>query len=694
MCRRAVLTMRRLHLLGALTLLLACGPAPASVVPECTHVDGRGGPSADGSAALPYASLDQAIAALGPTGGTICLPAGELDPPTATLVAPLVIRGVSAASTHLSPPPGSGCLAVHGVTTIPPDPAHTQDSDAVIETRADLTLEDLAISDCTIGVRALAGDLTLTRATITHVQAGVLADAEASVVTTDTTITISGMGSVTVPPGGVVSAGARGIRVGGGTDISGRGAAIYSWNVDVDVVGAHLHDIDVGLLCASNAPERMVRVMDTTIERLPATADGGGFNIIWGGSVMIDHVVITDAGHFALVLDGASTTVLSSSFSGVQQLLQAQGGTTALMGTNTFTGGYFALASTPAMLTPGGATGSVHVMGPMTSTGATRGHCYADLGAELVFEVAGTTLSGGPVGMAAFRGGHVEVRSGITISDVAQGIATTGPGSVSTVTGLVVTPLSVGVLNSEGTTTITDAMISGGQHALAVVSGSVTMSGGMIMSTTSSGVRVLAGATMLSGVTIDGSSGPGVSAEGGATTIDALHVANCEQEGLIAEGGAMLDVTASTFDANVGAAIAVYDGTVSVVGSTFLPSRPAAGGRIDHLRIVAATTAATLTLGDGNSFQLGALTCPPDTCSVIMSSGAGANAVVRPNCLTAPDANIIQGLAQDSGTITGTTSWLTVRTSPSVLLGPDGFPSLPMLPAAPIPGTGFSSIAF
>lgn len=680
-----------------LALTVACTPPPAtSTPPDCVHVDGRGGSMADGTPSHPYATIDDAVAALGVVGGTICLPAGELDPPTHTLTAPLVLRGASAASTHLSPPPGASCLAVHGIPFIPPDPTRTQDSDALIETSADLTLEDVTLSDCSIGVRALGGDVTLTRTTIVRVQAGVVVDASASLVTTDTTITtsISG-GAVTVPPGGIVSAAARSIRVDSGTDISGRGAALHLWNVDVDVAGAHVHDIPVGVLSGGNAPERMVRIVDTMIERLPATADGGGFNLVWGGTAMIDNLVVRDADNFALALDGATTTIHASSFAGARQLVQAQGGSTVLMGANTFTGGFFALASTPSVLTPGAAHGAMHVMGTVASTGASVGHAYVDQDAELVFEVGGSTLSGGPVGIGAFRGGTLDVRSGIAIMDVDQGIAAVNAGTTVMVTDLVTDARLAGVGVEDATATLMGGTFTSGQHAIVVRSGSLAMSGGTIMATTSSGVRLLGGSTTLAGVTIDGTTGPGVSAEAGVATLDAVHVMNAGDVGVIADGGVMLDVTGSTFEGNVGAALAVYDGMVSLATSTILPSRPAAGGRIDHLRIVAETAAATLTLGDGNSFQLGALTCPPDTCSVIMSSGLGANAIVRPNCLTAPDANVIQGLAQDGGTITGVTTWLAVRVSGGVLLGPGGFPPLPgAAPSPAVPAAVFSGIAF
>lgn len=683
---------------AVLALASACDPPPPTTVPtDCTHVDGRGGAGADGTAAHPYRSIDDAVAALGAAGGTICLPVGELDPPSATLTAPLVLRGASAADTHLSPPPGGSCLPVTGVTFIPPDPTLTQSSEALIETSASLTLEDLTLSDCAIGVRALGGDLVLRRVTITRVQAGVLAEPDATVATTDTLITTTvSTGTVTVPPGGVVSAGARSIRVGSGTDISGHGAAVHLWNVDADIVGAHLHDVPVGFLSGGNAPERMVRVMDTRVEHLRATAGGGGFNLVWGGSAMIDHLVVADADNFALALDGATSTILSSSFAGARQLLQAQGGTTTLMGTSTFTGGAFAIASTPSVLTSGSVAGSVHVMGPVTSTGASVGHAYVDQDAELVFEVAGSTLSGGPAGIGVFRGGHLEVRSGITIVDVDTALTAVDTGSTVAITGLVTAPRIVGVLVSDASVTVTDGTFTGGQHALVLRSGALTTSGGAVHDATSSGVRVLAGTAMLSGTTIDASMGPGLSAEGGTTTLDAVDVTNSGEPGAIADEGATLDVTGSTFDANVGAAIAVYDGTVSVAGSTFLPSRPATGGRIDHLRIVTeASASATMTLGDGNSFQLGGLSCPPDTCSVIMASGAGANAIVRPNCLTASDANLIQGLEQDGGTITGTTTWLTIRNSPGVLLAPGSFPGLPIVPPnPPVPMGALSAIGF
>ena len=73
-------------------------------------------------------------------------------------------------------------------------------------------------------------------------------------------------------------------------------------------------------------------------------------------------------------------------------------------------------------------------------------------------------------------------------------------------------------------------------------------------------------------------------------------------------------------------------------------------------------------------------------CLVLMASGAGANAIVRPNCLQSGTGEI-QALAQNGGTISAPPNW-TIRTVSGVLLTPGVFPTLPMLPPLPTPPAG------
>jgi hypothetical protein len=168
--------------------------------------------------------------------------------------------------------------------------------------------------------------------------------------------------------------------------------------------------------------------------------------------------------------------------------------------------------------------------------------------------------------------------------------------------------------------------------------------------------------------------------------MNSMHVTNGGDLGVVTTGGATLTVTGSTFGANTGGAAAVYDGTATISSTTFMPSRASASGSLDEIRVVAATASAMLTLGDANDIVLLGTTCAMDTCSVLMASGAGANAIVRPNCLQSGTGEI-QALAQNGGTISAPPNW-TIRTVSGVLLTPGVFPTLPMLPPLPTPPAG------
>jgi hypothetical protein len=491
-------------------LLIACGsapPPPTTTTPDCVHVDGRGGAMADGTAAHPFANLDAALASLGARGGTICMPTGEFDPPSGAITAPVVLRGAGPAMTTISPAPGASCRVVHGVPFIPPMAGQLQDSDAVIETQASLTLSDLALSGCSIGVRALAGDLVIQRAAIGHVNAGVLVEASASAMIGTTTIVTTMATTLTVPSAGVVSAAARSILVDTGTDISGVGAGIETWNVDLDVVGAHLHDMPVGLLSAGNDATRAVHVMDTMIEHIVPTPAGGGFDVVSGGTATFERVVIRDVTHYALALDGATTTITDGSFAGDEHLVRAQGGTTTLTGANTFTGGHIALAAAAPMLTTG-PSGIVHVTGTIASTGASLAHVLVDQGATLTLEAAGSTLDGGRFGLAVFRGSTLRVDAGARVRGADGPLVAIDTGTVANVTGLDAVPNLIGVLTN-ATTTLMGAAISGGEHAVAVLGGTTTIAGSsMLQHSTSSGVRVESGSAMLSSSLVDAAMAP------------------------------------------------------------------------------------------------------------------------------------------------------------------------------------------
>lgn len=695
-----VLPRRRLSLLAALLAAVSCTPSGPGTTPDaCVHVDGRGAGTPDGSAAHPLASIDAAIALLGPAGGAICLSAGEHAPPTAAITAPLVLRGAGPADSVVSGSAGA-CLAATGLSLTG---NRVGSGTVVLESNADLTLDHVGLHGCHVGLFVTGGAAMLADVAIDGVQTGVDVEMPGTLATTRTTIALhmAGAGVETVP-GGLVSHGARTVTLGEGTEVSGVGisAGIFVSDTDVTVTGAHFHDLSFGLVAQTTDAARSVAVATSTFENLtqqtlPGMPPLGGANFVAGGRLALDHVVVSGAAAFALAVNGATSTIDTCSFGGADQLVRVQGGTATFTGPTTLTGGTLGLVAVSDAIDLAAPPATVTVMGPLSSTGATLAHAMADRGATLVLMGTGHVLTGGDgLGVAAWGGAHLAVMEGVSIDGVQHAIGSFEDGTRVEVTGATVSATISGVFQSDASTVaIASTTITDATHPVLIREGTLSVTGGALMNAGSSGVRMFGGDVTFTDLMIGSSGGPGISLEGGTLGVTGGMIANSGDAGVAAHGSGTITIDGTGFDANLGAAIELYGGSITVTHASFMPSRPAAGGRIDEIRVTTeGGLPGSLDVGSSN-FHLDTLSCPPMTCSIVAITGAGAQGIVRPNCIVATDADVDPGVEQAGGMIMdlsgGTLGPIT--TSATVFLDPGVFPPLPA--ASTPPGVGGTPIS-
>ncbi len=715
-----------LHAALALCGALACGPSGSG---DCVALSGR-------------ESIDDVIARV-PEGATICLPVGEIAPPRAPISRTVTLRGATDASgglaSTLSGPAGS-CLVATGVDS-GVDRYPTIDASGVVVTAgtAAVTLESLVVRGCVYGVVARAGHTTLRSVRIESVLVATLVDGGATL-----EVQSSDFASGTRRADGSGPSLGVGVLSGSGTtllltdldvDGSGAGIGIRGRPRVVNMQGGELHALSFAIgIEDTTDTARDVQIRGSRFHSLvPVVLTGAPRytgSLLSGGSVTIEDALIEGSGDesFGIEFQGVEHAVVrGSTFTGHDIVsLGLFGGALSVEAGNTMT-----IPAASATNVPYGVVSAPHpTMGTagavtfasggvaLTSTAGAGSIHLAVQDSSIVSMGATIGLTGGAIGALASGASALTLAgAGFTTSGTTTAGVASRDTATATLDGIAITPAadSVGVAEEGGATLhATGLTITGGRFAVqAEDHAALTIDGGTFVGATQSGIYVTSDATAITlrSVAIDGAL-VGVVAEGAGVRVrlqdGVIH--DTGAAGAEAHTGAELSVIHTEIRGAHGVALAFVDADGFVAGSMLSGTLIRADGRADDVRVVSTDGGAhsvdfgddgdgTITAGDQNFIVLDAARTCAGQCSVVMSDGVGAQAIVRPNCLNGDataSADVHTLLDQDGGTfvIPMPVAWpgLFAGIASNLGLVPGGAASVTGLPVPTIPPAAAAAI--
>ncbi|MBX7195014.1 MAG: right-handed parallel beta-helix repeat-containing protein [Sandaracinaceae bacterium] len=659
------------------------GPAPEDAGSDggaapCAVVDGRGG-------AGRFASIDDA---LGAGASRVCLAEGDFTPPHAAIERAVTIEGMGAA-TRLD---GSFACAEVAVPTDLETPTRRAASAVVAIHGADVTLRTLTLRRCDLGVLVEGGTLVTDDVVIEAVDLGVLglgAGTRVSLDTTHVTARALHVDSRVTFTGGVGVAEGASLSMTGSSVEDGAGAiGIVAFDAPSIVIEQSSVTGGVGGFFLRPAVGASARVSHVTVEALReidvAGTVGVGANVVSGEAASVEDLTVRDVQGYALVArDGAALGVARLTAEDIRDLAVAAradgtihltGGSLTRVGAGlgadtggrTFVSGEVAIeASSAALVAFSGGAVEVEAGSALLARGGGFGG-FSDDGGTL--SVLGGTIEGAQFGLVS-NGGQVVARS-VTIRDVSVGLGAWGPVTAS--------DTSLERASVAGATTTGTAPISL-ERVSFEASGPVWLGGGAHTLT-----DVTIHAALDAGVLID---------EAGSVEVLRGMLADGQGRGVEVRSGAHVSIDGTTIRNNVGAGIALYDGSANVHAVTFGGTRLDATGRADEIRLVAGEGTTREIVVEANTFLLDVpRTCPPGACTLLLGDGGDAQGIVRPNCLVAtPGSDDVRTVVDQNGatlTLEGDAGWSTLLGGPGSGLGLDvgTVGARPTLPALPMVG--------
>lgn len=637
----------------ALVALAGCGDAP----PEpgaCLHVDGRGGPGADGSPERPFATIADAIA-VASAGDEVCLSVGEHVSPGALRVG-VTIRGAEPTSDALTSAivaPAGGCAIAAGLDATDLGGASTVDASAVLITEGDVDvrLERVMIGGCDHALVARARSTVVSGVLVTRARVGVAVDREASASVLHTTIAVvMDLSDDGITCGVCGGTGARIALEGVEVDAGSRGWAVAGAVATLDVEGSLFRRAFAGL--ALGAPgvraERVSIGPGTVVTDLAGIALGGDVvtaNLIRGAA----SVEVSGARFESTRTGGLGLQILDADAARIEetQLLGHDYASLALVGGSYVLGEGVVLGATGdgVALIAGGVPArepgptSVRVEGALVSnaSGAVRHVLVQGTGS---LELAGTaTLTGGAVGLQARDTGVIDGAGAWTVRDVGGAAVSVTQAAVVTVAGLdarlATGARGIDVADDASLTLLGGTLVGGlfGVHARDRAE--VTLTAASFEGGAEAGI-VLEGAGVATLTDVEVlRAGLGVAVRGGwrATARDLLVTGSAASG--VEVVGATLDLEGGRLEDNRGAAIAFEDGAGAVRAVVFRGTDARADDRADEIRLVATDGMEHVVEIAENMFEIAEGRSCAGGCSVVFASGTGVRGIVRPNCLTA-----------------------------------------------------------
>ena len=669
-------------LLLSSALVLGCGDddggtldaAAPDAATACLNVRlGSGG--GDGSEALPFGSLDEALA-VAAAGDTICLAAGEHVPPTAPITTPVTIRGAGDEA-----PDGSvitaalgSCQTVSLRNQVDPDLGEA-DAAVVVVADAPVDLQDLIVQGCDVGIAIRGADADLERVWVTnvvstvHIQGGALTVTDAFLEPASRTPLPDTVG----PIGAFAFDGSLQVR---GSRVEGAGLSrgLTAWASDLDTEDTVLEGGLAGLVADGGASATAsVRIgPGTEVTGLRTELGIDPRNVLARVSVSVEALTTTNSEGVALALREVTNASLSDlSLVGEYGLFLVDSPGATLGGTSTMN------ATSSALAMVGGDTDSgLTLTGALTSTGAMGGHVVliGETGAATLAGDGVMTLNGGDAGLLVSGAGGMVDLTAMTFAATVPGaaLATLDQAMLVAGVGVTIDGGSIGVLvGSEGTAIVTGATIDGARVGVGVNAGTLTMDLTTIRNSALTGVVHYGSASTITGGSIEDGGGAGVIADGDLT-IDGTTIQRHAGRGVEVGEGATLVLQNANLRENVGSAVAFYDAEGTITNTAFGGTLPDGGGRADEVRLIGTGTTRNVTVS-ANNFDLDVTrTCTGD-CSIFLASGPGAAGIVMPNCLVAaPGEGSTRTLVdQDGGafTVSGDATWTTLLAGPASDLG-------------------------
>lgn len=683
--------MIRLPLVFLCAVALACGDddgmppmdGGTDVGPsDCIYVE-SGASGGNGTEAMPFGTLEDA---LGASGDRVCVGVGAFALPDSFDRA-VNIEGAGAGQTLLS---GSlGCASVSILDAF--DDAVREDAPVAVNVAARLTIRDVTVEGCAVGVYARDVIVELENIEFQDVQASVVLEGSAQATLRGSTLRT---GAVATAPAAlqraaVVATPGSTLRTESDTTIMGSGG-----NYGVLSRGGTLVMTST-LVLAGNAgvwvEDAVAATLGPDLELRGQTDDGAffGHNRVRGGVASLDGVLFQGPSVAGLIVDNdASVDVARTDFAAIAGfgLVAASGDVTLrdavsieLLGEGT---GVFV------------DTGNVTLAGALrsetTSTMAT--HAYVREGT--LTSTDGTyQLSGGALGVLVAEAGACGLAGTIEASDVETAFSVRG--SELTLGDVSIANVGVGVAAlSGGVVTVSDAMLQNVEVGVFAHDASrFALTNTNVENASVRGV-VLSGdahatASTATELVVDGSDNVGFQISGPhAVSVTGGRFEGAGRGGIEASVGANVDVDGSEFRANERMGIAFYDAEGSVMGARF-GGTLLQGGRADEIRITANEgTTREVEIGSLNFDLDVARDCSGGGCVLMLANGGDAIGIVTPNCIveSAGEALTSTTLEENGGTfnLVGPSAWASVLAGRNFDLGLSSGSATPP-PAAPTP---------
>lgn len=641
------------------------------VASDCLYVE-TGASGGDGSEGRPFGTIAEALAV---AGERICLGSGAFELP-ASFDREVSLEGAGADQTLLS---GSiGCSTVSIMDAFDSAIAR-EDAEAVVNVGARLSLGELTIQGCAIGLYARDVIVEIENVEFQDVQASLVLEGSAQATVRGSTLrtgTVAGASAVLqraavqATPGSTFrSESTSTVTATGGTfGVLSRGGTVAM--SATRIVGGNAGFWIQEAVNATLGP-------DLAVEDQTDDDTFFGHNRIRGGNATLDGVTFQGQSVAGLVVDrSASVAMDRASFPDV-------GSYGVVVSSGSVTLG----AAIEVAFRSDGATGfyiadaEVEVTGDLESRSERDGvtHVYVTEGG--VFDASAGTLdlAGGRTGVFVVEGGGAAV--GEAVMDVIAGpgmyVRATGTLDASNVSA---TGLQTGVLILDGASpSISDSTFAGVETGVFATDGSrFTLDG---VSVTDASVRgiVLRGdphadATTLTDVIVDGSDDIGFQVSGEhQVTVTGGRFEGAGRGGIEASAGANVDIDGSEFRANERMGVAFYDAEGSVMNARF-GGTLLQGGRADEIRI-------TANEGTPREVDIGSLNfdldvprdCSGGGCVLMIANGSDAIGIVTPNCIveSAGEAATFTTIEENGGTFTlvGPSAWASVLAGRDLDLG-------------------------
>jgi len=664
-----------------LLVLVACGddatPAPEDAGGElgdaasedCIYV--APGAAGDGRASSPFGTIDAALA-VADDGDRVCLTGGEHAPPSVPVDVALTFEGLGPA------PPAMGATAIRGecrsVLDVPStwDPSASVPLDVTLEATVAITLENVAVLECDVGLLARAG-ITVRDSLLARSWEPLVIGAGTAVVQR-TSIEPSIRDSETRTGRALIGAYAAPgstLVLRDEVLVSGGLAGVLAFGADLEMRGAAVESAGFGIYVDGLDAMPLVTLADVEIRDLASLGGDERGNAIWRAEVEVDDLRVRGADVGLGLALSPRARVGDYDFEGRTAVL-AQGSALTLDGTLDARSSEGATALVFRSDPTSGTTGAVALEGATTlSISGSEGVGMFVLETDVTAsEGSATSFTGGQYGVlteaATLRFDGPLDLAGAEIGAVVAGSTLDATG------GSIVDARFAGLMVLDGSATLRDFDVRDGNiGVVAFDGGTLDVRASRFANLTGGAVEALGDAgdatVTLADLDID-SAAVGVAISGRAATLTGGRIAGCAEGGVRARNAAEITVDGVELRENRGVAVSFDDAAGVVRASTFGGTLPS-GGRADEVRLSAETTARTVEVA-ANQFDLDvARDCSGGTCAVLLFDGAAAVGIVRPNCLVARPAESATVTVVDQGganvSLLGDATWASDLAGPA-----------------------------